>query len=122
MASNVLREAAASKATNKILAISGNIHARTKNDTREPMLSKLWPSFAAMVKQRQPSWRVNSVNVEFYSGAYFNNGKVQTFRKRPLEQPEVRPAGQTGWDLVLSLPTATLRNVSRSDSGAVRER
>ena len=41
------------------------------------------------------------------SGGYFNNGKVQTFRKRPLEQPEVRPAGQTGWDLVLSLPTAT---------------
>ena len=107
MASNVLREAAASTATNKILAIAGNIHARTKNDTREPMLSKLWPSFAGMVKQRQPSWRVNSVNVEFYSGGYFNNGKVQTFRKRSLEQPEVRPAGQTGWDLVLSLPTAT---------------
>ncbi len=107
MASNVLREAAALKATNKILAISGNIHARTTNDTRQPMLSKLWPSFAAMLKQRQPSWRVHSVNIEFYSGEYFNDGKVQTLQKRPLEQPEVRPAGQTGWDLVLSLPTAT---------------
>lgn len=107
MASNVLREAAALKATNKILAISGNIHARTKNDIREPMLSQFWPSFAGMLKQRQPAWRVNSVNVEFYSGAYVNNGKVQTVRKRPLEQPEIRPAGQTGWDLVLSLPTAT---------------
>jgi hypothetical protein len=107
MASNVLRESAALKATNKVLAITGNIHARTTNDTREPMLSKLWPSFAGVLKQRQPSWRVNSMNIEFYGGGYFNNGKVQTFGKRPLKQPEVGPAGQTGWDLVLSLPSAT---------------
>ena len=106
MASNLLSGAKLLKATNKILAICGNLHARTSNDIREPMLSKLWPSFAGVLKQRRPDWRVGSVNIEFYSGAYFNNGKVQTIPKRPLEHPVARPAGQTGWDLVLSLPAA----------------
>jgi hypothetical protein len=106
MASNVLREAKSLKVTNKILAICGNLHARKTNDMQEPMLSKLWPSFARVLMQRQPAWRVSSVNIEFYGGTYFNNGKVQTFAKRSLEQATVRSEGQTGWDLVLSLPTA----------------
>jgi hypothetical protein len=106
MASNILKAAKSFKATNKILAICGNLHARTTNDVQEPMLAKLWPSFAGALKLRQPAWRVSSVNIEFYSGAYFNNGKVQTIPNRPLEHPEVRSAGQTAWDLVLSLPAA----------------
>jgi len=104
MASNMLREAKSFKATNKILAICGNLHARTTNDMQQPLLSKLWPSFAGMLKQRRPAWRVSSVNIEFYSGAYFNNGKVQTLPKRPLEHPVVQSAGQTEGDLVLNLP------------------
>jgi len=106
MASNVLNEAKSLKATNRILAICGNIHARTTNDMRQPMLSGLWPSFAGILKQRLPARHINSVNIEFYSGAYFNNGKVQTFPKRPLEHPVVPSAGQIGWDLVLGLPMA----------------
>jgi hypothetical protein len=106
MASNMLREAKSFRATNKILAICGNVHARTTNEMQEPMLSKLWPSFAGILKQRQPAWTVRSVNIEFCGGAYFNDGKVQTLPKRPLEHPVVRSAGQTGWDEVLSLPMA----------------
>ena len=107
MASNVLTETKSLEATDRILAICGNLHARVTNDGQDPTLSKLWPSFAGMLKQRRPEWRVNSINIEFYSGAYFNGGKAQSIRKRPLEHAVVRSAGQTGWNLVLSLPVAT---------------
>jgi hypothetical protein len=125
MASNLLREAKSLKSTDRILAICGNLHARTKHDTKDPIVSKFWPSFAAMVKQGQPAWRVSSVRIEFSSGAYFNEGKVQTIRRRPIEHAEVRSAGQTGWDLVLSLPKAspaTFLSPNRSlpDGGAAR--
>jgi hypothetical protein len=107
MASNLLREAKSLKSTDRILAICGDLHARTKHDAKDPMFSKFWPSFAGMVKQGQPAWRVSSVGIEFSSGAYFNEGKVQTIRRRSIEHAEVRSAGQTGWDLVLSLPKAS---------------
>jgi hypothetical protein len=108
MASNLLREARSLKPAGKILAICGNIHARLTNDQQEPMLSQLWPSFAARLKQGQPAWRVSSVNIDFHGGAFFNEGKVQTFTERPLEQAVVRPAGQAGgWTLELGLPRAT---------------
>jgi erythromycin esterase-like protein len=107
MAANVLRETKSLKPTEKTLAICGNIHARVTKDVRDPMLSKLWPSFAEMLKQRRPAWRVNSINIEFYSGAIFNEGKVRSIGKRPLEHAVIRSAGQSGCTLVLSLPVAT---------------
>ena len=108
MALNLLREATSLKATGKILAICGNIHARLGNDQRVPMLAQLWPSFAARLKEGRPAWRVSSVNVEFHGGAYFNEDKVQAFHERHLEQPVVRPATMTGWyDVDLCLPRAT---------------
>lgn len=107
MAANLLREAKSLKSTDRILTICGNVHARTERDAKDPMLSKLWPSFAGMVKQGQPAWRVSSVDIGFSSGAYFNEGEVKTIRGRPIEHAEVRSAGQTGWDLVLSLPKAS---------------
>ena len=107
MASNLLREIESLKSTGRILAICGDLHARTKRDAKDPFASKFWPSFAGMVKQGRPAWGVSSVCVEFSSGAYFNGGKVQTIRGRPIEHAEVRSAGQTGWDLVLSLPKAS---------------
>ena len=81
---------------NKILAVCGNIHVRVAHDGKDPMLSKLWPSFAGMLKQGQPAWRVRAVNIELYSGAYFNNGKVQRINKRPLEHCASRTFG-SGW-------------------------
>jgi hypothetical protein len=107
MASNLLSETKTLKPTHKILAICGNLHARITNDMGDPMLSKLWPSFAAMLKEGRPGWRVNSINIEYYGGAFFNEGKVQSIRKRPLEHAVVRPAGQSGCSVVLSLPVAT---------------
>ena len=107
MASNLLRESQSIKATKKVLAICGNLHARTRNDMHEPMLSELWPSFAAVLKQRQPALRVSSVNIEFHSGAFFNNGKVNAIRQRPLEHAVVQSAGQSGCNLVLRLPMAS---------------
>lgn len=106
MATNLLREAKSPRTTSRIVAVCGNLHARTKNVVQEPMLTKLWPSFAAVLKQRQPEWRVGSVDVQFHSGAFFNDGKVQTIGRRPLKQAEVRSGDQTGYDLVLSLPAA----------------
>jgi hypothetical protein len=108
MAFNLVRETKSLKPTEKTLAICGNIHARVTNDVRDPMLSKLWPSFAEMLKQGRPAWRVNSINIEFYSGAFFNEGKVRSIGKRPLEHAVIRSAGQSsGCTLVLSLPVAT---------------
>lgn len=107
MASNLLREARSVESTGRILAICGDLHARTKRDAKDPIVSKFWPSFAAMVKQGQPAWRVSSVGIAFSSGSYFNEGKVQTIRGRPIDHAEVRSEGQTGWDLVLSLPKAS---------------
>jgi hypothetical protein len=108
MASNLLKETGSLKATDKVLAICGNIHARTTNDAKDTELSQLWPTFAAMVKEGRPAWRVRSVNVELFGGSYFNNGKVQTVRPaRPLEQAVVRPGAGSGWDLILSLPEAS---------------
>jgi hypothetical protein len=107
MASNLLRETRSLKATKKILAICGNLHARVTNDTKEPMLAKLWPSLAGNLKQGQPAWRVSSVNITFCSGAFFNGGQVQTINGQPLEHAVVRSAGQTEWNLELSLPKAS---------------
>jgi hypothetical protein len=107
MASNVLKETRSLRPTSKILAICGNLHARTTNDVQEPMLSKLWPSFAGVLKQRQPAWRINSVNIEFCRGAFFNDGKAQPIGGQPPEPAVDPPAGQTGWNLVLSLPVAS---------------
>ncbi len=107
MAMNLLREAGSLKSTGRILAICGNLHARTRHDTKDPVVSRFWPSFAATLKQRQPAWRVNSVDIAFSGGAHFNEGKVRTIRGRPIEHAEVRSAGQSGWDLVLTLPEAS---------------
>jgi hypothetical protein len=107
MASNLLRETESLKSADKVLAICGDLHARTKRDATDPFASKFWPSFATMVKQGQPARRASSLCVAFSRGAYFNEGKVQTIRGRPIERAEVRSADQTGWDLVLSLPEAS---------------
>jgi hypothetical protein len=107
MAANLLREATSLSSTDRILAICGNLHARTMHDAKDPAVSKFWPSFAVIVKQGQPRRRVSSLCIQFSSGAYFNEQKVQTIRGQPIEHAEVRSAGQTGCDLVLILPKAS---------------
>jgi hypothetical protein len=115
MESNLLSEIKSLERSGKTIAICGNLHARIRNDVPDPMLSKLWPSFAAVLKQRQPAWRVSSVNIEFSSGAFFNDGKVQAIRGRPVDHAVVRSTGEGAWNLVLSLPKASPATFARSN-------
>jgi hypothetical protein len=92
----------------KVLAICGNLHARTASHPApgNPFVA-LWPSFAAVLQSNHPTWRVRSVNISPYSGGYFNGGKVNTFAGRPLDEAEARPTPEGDWDLELGLPRAT---------------
>ncbi len=102
----------------KVLAICGNIHARTAN--RAPAGSpvhQLWPSFAAALLGSHSKWNVQSVNVVPRSGAFFAmtaaegeppRGKVNTIRTtRQLDEAEAHPLHHASWNWELNLPRAT---------------
>ncbi len=92
----------------KVLAICGNVHARTANHAAtDSPLAALWPSFAAVLKRDNPQWRVLSINVRLFSGEFFNGGKVNKLGKRPLERVEMRLTPDADWDAELNLPQAT---------------
>jgi erythromycin esterase-like protein len=94
---------------NKVLAICGNLHARTANHAPpESQIAALWPSFAAQLAMNQPALRVQSINFEAYGGEYFNGGKVSQFTSRPLDKVELRPTPNGQWDWVLRFPEATV--------------
>lgn len=90
----------------KVLGICGNYHSRLAPPA-EP--TDLWPSFAFSFQQAQPERRVNSVNLTFGRGAFFN-GEVRTFDNGPEHfavQAEVRSARRMEHTLNLHLPRAT---------------
>jgi hypothetical protein len=92
----------------KGLAICGNLHARTADHSpADSPLKPLWPSTAAALVRDHAEWRVRSLNVEPFSGEYFNGGKVNRFGKRPLDRVSFRMTPDADWDAVLQLPTAT---------------
>ena len=108
MAKNFATERTKLPAKLKVVAICGNVHARTANHApTKSTLKSLWPSFAAQLKQDQPHWQVRSVNVQAFSGEYFNGGKVNKFTGRPLTKVEARPTADADWDWELNLPRAT---------------
>lgn len=108
MAKNFAEERKKLPAKLKVVAVCGNIHARTANHaSAKSTLKALWPSFAALLKQDQPHWQVRSVNVQAFSGEYFNGGKVNKFTGRPLTKVEARPTAEADWDWELNLPRAT---------------
>jgi hypothetical protein len=96
----------------KVLAICGNFHARTADHSPPDSGIRLWwPSFAAVLRRDNPTWRVNSINVQPQSGEYFNGGRVNAFYASPgrsLEKVEVHLLGDGDWELELSLPKATV--------------
>jgi hypothetical protein len=95
-------------ASHKVIALCGNVHARTKNHAPpESPLKPLWPSFAASLQQNHPQWQIRSINVQAFSGEYFNNGQVNKFSERPLAQIEARPTPNADWHWQLNLPRAT---------------
>ena len=92
----------------KVVAVCGNVHARTANHApAESPMKPLWPSFAAVLKRDHPHWQVRSINVQAFSGEYFNGGKVNKFGERPLAKVEARPTAGGDWDWELDLPRAS---------------
>jgi hypothetical protein len=92
----------------KILAISGNLHARTAS--RVPAshpLAAFWPSFAANLAGYDPKLQVRSMNIQAFGGEYFNEGKVQSFSPRRMERVKFARTRKSDWDAELDLPTAS---------------
>jgi hypothetical protein len=101
--------------SDKVLAVCGNIHARTANHaTDESPLKPLWPSFAAVLKRDQPDSTVRSINLQAFGGEFYNGGKFNRFTARPLDNVEARPTPGTDWDWELNLPSATAATFLRS--------
>jgi hypothetical protein len=108
MAKNFAAEQAKLPAKTKVVAVCGNVHARTANhEVAKSQMKALWPSFAAVLKADHPQWQVRSINVEAFGGEYFNGGKVRKFGKRPIAAIEARATPDAVWDWELNLPTAS---------------
>ena len=92
----------------KVLVICGNLHARTENRANpDKPWAAFWPSFAAGLQSSHPTWHVGSVNVSPHSGGFFNGGKVNAVKGRPLDNAEVHPTPEGDWNLNLDLPRVT---------------
>ena len=92
----------------KVVAICGNVHARTANHAAsDSQLAALWPSLAANLKRDTPASRVLSINVRPFSGEFFNGGQVHKLGHRPLAQVEMRMTPDADWEAELNLPQAT---------------
>lgn len=95
-------------AGDRVVAICGNVHARTANHAPpDSPLKALWPSFAAVLKRDHPDWTLRSINAQPFGGEYFNGGKVNKFAERPLDDVELRQTADADWDAELNLPAAT---------------
>jgi hypothetical protein len=92
----------------KVLAICGNLHARTANHAQPgEFMGELWPSFAAALQRDHAVGRVHSVNIRPHGGGYFNGGKVNRVGGPPLDKAEAHLTPDADWDLQLDLPFAT---------------
>jgi hypothetical protein len=91
----------------KLIAVCGSYHSRLMAPA-EPD-SGPWPSFGCSVQQSRPDLTVNSVNVVFQRGAFFN-GEVRKFdmgAEHFAVAAEVRRPGTFGHTVDLYLPRAT---------------
>lgn len=106
MAGNLLEQWEGECPKKKVLGICGNYHSRLTPPNEQ---TDLWPSFAHSVQQARHDLAVNSVNIIFHGGEFFN-GEVKTFNPGPEpfgEQAEVRPPNWLGHTLDLHLTHAT---------------
>lgn len=109
MAANFAAERQRLSRDGKILAICGNLHARTLDHAAaDSPIKKFWPSFAAVLKRDHPNWRVESINVRAFSGEYFNDGKVNKIGERPLDKVTFRRTENADFGYELELPKATV--------------
>jgi hypothetical protein len=94
--------------TAKTLAICGNVHARTANHSSpDNPLALLWPSFAADLQTAHSTWQINSINLDQYSGQFFNGGKVNRVGGQPIEEAQAHSIDNSDWNLQLGLPKVT---------------
>jgi hypothetical protein len=108
MAADLAAPARPLEPRSRVVAICGNIHARTANHAQlGDLLSSLWPSFAAALQRAHPDWRVRSIDVRPHAGACFTDGNVQPFGGPPLDRAEARPTPDGDWDLELHIPRST---------------
>jgi erythromycin esterase-like protein len=91
----------------KVVAICGSMHARVANHAQATELKKLWPSFAAVLQRDHSDWKVRSVNIQFHDGGFFNGGKVNALRGRPIDKAEMHLTPDSDWNWELNLPHAT---------------
>jgi hypothetical protein len=106
MARNLAADREKLPASCKVVAVCGDLHARTAN-LAAGGTKKLWPSFAEMLKRHHAHAQVCSVHVQAFSGEYFNGGKIRQFKNRPLADVEAGPILNGDWDWELNLPRAT---------------
>ncbi len=107
MAENLLEQWPERGNKSKVLAVCGNFHSRLLAPPKPD--EGPWSSFGYSVQQMRPALKVNSVNVVFQRGGFFN-GEVRKFDIGPeyfTAAPEVRPSGQFGHTVDLYLPRAT---------------
>jgi hypothetical protein len=108
MASNFADQLRQLAPQTKVLAICGNLHARTANhSTADSQLMALWPSFAAVLQSNDSARRVRSVDIQAHSGGFFNGGKVNVINGPPLDDADLHPTPEGDWDLELDLPHVT---------------
>jgi hypothetical protein len=89
----------------KVIAMCGNLHSRL-SPVPEPYAA-LWPSFAAVFRDRNPARAVHSVLVAFHGGSFFNNDAVQEVLEDPIPRAEWREDPVMGHTFALHLPRAT---------------
>ena len=108
MASSLCEQYERQTTKTKVLAICGNLHARTANHAPPDSFFKmLWPSFASTLKDKKPDWQVSSVNIVAHRGGYFNGGKVNQFGGQAIEQAKFKRLEEEDWNFQLDLPHAT---------------
>ncbi len=91
----------------RVIAVCGNYHSRLLAPA-QPDYGP-WPSFGYTVQQSRPDLTVNSVNIVFQRGAFFN-GEVRKFdigAEHFAVAAEVRRPGSFGHTADLYLPRAT---------------
>jgi hypothetical protein len=107
----------------KVVAICGDLHARTANPQTDDNFGKrYWPSFAAVLQSSQPGKPVTSIDVDPKSGHFFNGGKVNDLGGKPHGEAEAHLLENGQWNLKLNLPHATaatfLATPTDPDTGA----
>lgn len=107
MAEGLLEQWGERCAGQKVIAVCGNYHSRLVAPAQPD--SGPWPSFGYTVQRMRPALTVNSVNIVFQRGAFFN-GEVRKFdigAEHFAVAAEVRRPGSFGHTADLYLPRAT---------------